>query len=37
MNLEKKHLVQSLDESPASYAPIAQALTAVSPEEMDRL
>ena len=32
MNLERKHLAQSVDESPASYAPIARALTVISPE-----
>ena len=37
MNLERKRLAQSLDESLASYAPIAWALTTISPEEMDRL
>ena len=37
MNLERKRLAQSLDESPASYAPIARVLTTISPEEMDRL
>ena len=37
MNLERKCLAQSVDESPASYAPIAWALTVISPEEMERL
>ena len=37
MNLERKSLAQSIDESPASYAPIARALTTISPEEMEKL
>ena len=34
MNLERKRLAQSVDESPASYAQIAWALTVISPEMM---
>ena len=37
MNLERKRLTQSVDESPASYALIAWALTVISSEEMEKL
>ena len=37
INLERKRLAVSVDESPASYAPIFRALTTISPEEMERL
>ena len=37
MNLERKRLAQSIGESPASYVPIAWALTTISLEEMEKL